>query len=226
MDITNSTDSDGTVNGTSAESNEHEIMKASAAASEHETGEASDMVDEHEVIKITEKTPEIPKIGRIVRGDTNSVMLTFEINRYYDGVDLSTKNIRFIVKNDYGVFTEPAVNPQYQDQDALLRFSWILSYAATTGGPVTCAVEFWGTTDSGKNYSLKTTPFSLKIEESLDTADITIIPPDNWYVDTENRIAVLEAFVGGAELATRQDVADAISNMEYESAPIDFTNDF
>ncbi len=224
MNITNSTDSGGTVNGTSARINEHKIMKASAMTSEHETSETSSMIDEHEVIKITEKTPEIPKIGRIVRGDANSVMLTFEINRYYDGVDLSTKNIRFIVKNDYGVFTESAVNPQHQD--TLLRFSWILSYAATTGGPVTCAVEFWGTTDSGKNYSLKTTPFSLRIEESLDTADITIIPSDNWYVDTENRISVLEAFVGGAEFATLQDVADAISNMEYESAPIDFTNDF
>lgn len=189
---------------------------------EGSTAKTSAMVDEHQIIRITEKTPDIPQIGRIVRGDTNSAMLTFEISRYYDGVDLCTKEIRFVVKNEYGVFTEPAVNPQYNDTS--LRFSWILSYAATTGGPVTCAVEFWGVTDTGENYSLKTTPFTLKIEESLDATDITILPPVNWFVDTENRLAVLEdAAFGEMGFVTGQDVADAISHMEYESVPIDFS---
>lgn len=189
------------------------------------TVKTSAMVDEHQIIRITEKTPDIPQIGRIVRGDTNSAMLTFEISRYYDGVDLCTKEIRFIVKNEYGVFTESAVNPRYND--AFLRFSWVLSYAATTGGPVICAIEFCGVTDSGENYSLKTTPFTLQIEESLDATDITILPPENWFVDTENRLSVLEDTVlGDSGFVTMQDVADAISGMEFESVPIDFSEAF
>lgn len=58
------------------------------------------MKDEHQIIKITEKTPLLNNIGKIVTGDTNSNILTFEINRYYDGVDLYTKLIKIIVKNE------------------------------------------------------------------------------------------------------------------------------
>ena len=50
-----------------------------------------------------------------------SDIITFEINRYYDGVDLSTKNIRFIIKNGDYVFAEDAVNIQYSEN--FLRFS-------------------------------------------------------------------------------------------------------
>ena len=52
----------------------------------------SPMVDEHTIIKITEKTPSLQNVGKIVMGDTNSNILTFEMNRFYDGVDLYTKN--------------------------------------------------------------------------------------------------------------------------------------
>lgn len=194
-------------------------------AAEGSTIKPSNMSDEHQIIKITERTPTVPHIGKIVQGDTNSNLLTFEINRYYEGVDLYDKSIKFIVKNEYGVFTEPAVNLQYND--TLLRFSWILSYAATTGGPVTAAIEFYGLTDSGENYSFKTTPFTIKIEESLDATDITILPPVNWFVDTENRLSDLEEILfADMELATKQDIADALSHMEYESVPIDFSEAF
>ena len=46
----------------------------------------SSMIDEHQLIKIIEKTPELKNIGKIVCGDINSNILTFDINRYYDGV--------------------------------------------------------------------------------------------------------------------------------------------
>lgn len=55
----------------------------------------SSMADEHQIVKITEKVPEIKDIGKIVCGDTYSNIITFEIKRYYDNVDLLTKNINF-----------------------------------------------------------------------------------------------------------------------------------
>ena len=61
----------------------------------------SNMVDEHQIIKITEKFPEPKNIGKIVCGDVNSSILTFEINRYYDNVDLLSKNIKFIVITEW-----------------------------------------------------------------------------------------------------------------------------
>lgn len=168
----------------------------------------SSMIDEHQIIKITEKTPELKNIGKIVMGDTYSNILTFEINRYYDNVDLLTKNIKFIVKNELGTFTEDSVNIQYNDE--LLRFSWILSDSVTyKSGNVNAAIIFLGT-ESDKNYALKTIPFIIKIDNSLDFLDIE--PPNkNWFTDIENRISYLE----------NNEV-----KVEFESQSIDFSTEY
>ena len=149
----------------------------------------SNMVDEHQIIKITEKTPVLQNIGKIVMGDVNSNILTFEMNRYYDGVDLYTKNIKFIVKNELGIFTEDAVNLQYNNE--LIRFSWILSDSVTyKSGNIDAAIIFMGT-ESQRNYALKTIPFTIRIDTSLDFLNQE--PPyKDWFIDIENRIFNLE----------------------------------
>lgn len=179
----------------------------------------SPMIDEHTIIKITEKTPALQNIGKIVAGDTNSNILTFEMNRFYDNVDLKTKDIRFIVSNTNGIFMEKAVNLQYNDN--LIRFSWVLSYAVTyKSGTVNAAIEIFGTENSA-NYSLKTTPFTLKVENSLDATDITVTPPENWFVDFENRLTALEG-----DIVTDGLVEQVVNNMSYETEAIDFSTDF
>ena len=75
----------------------------------------SSMHDEHSIVSIVEKNPNASNIGNIVSGDTNSNIITFEMARYYDGEDIYNKNIRFIIKNNLGVYTEEAVNLQYND---------------------------------------------------------------------------------------------------------------
>lgn len=171
----------------------------------------SSMIDEHQLIKITEKTPELKNIGKIVCGDINSNILTFEINRYYDGVDLYTKNIKFIVKNELGTFTEDAVNLQYNNE--LLRFSWILSDSVTyKSGDVKAAIIFLGTeSNRNYNYALKTIPFTIKIDNSLDFLDIEP-PHENWFVDIENRIFDLEN--------------NSVSDDDFETDPIDFPSEW
>lgn len=168
----------------------------------------SPMLDEHQLIKITEKTPEIRNIGKIVRGDTNSNILTFEINRYYDNVDLLSKNIKFIVKNELGTFTEDSVNLQYNDE--LLRFSWILSESVTyKSGIVNAAIIFIGTLPNEK-YALKTIPFTITIEDSLDYLDIE--PPyKNWFLDIENMIYNLD---------TSSDPSDNTNNHTHDNKPV------
>ncbi len=149
----------------------------------------SSMADEHQIVKITEKVPETKNIGKIVCGDTYSNIITFEIKRYYDNVDLLTKNIKFIVNNELGTFTEDSVNTQYNEE--LLRFSWILSDSVTyKSGDVKVAIVFLGK-ESDKNYALKTIPFVLKINNSLDLVDVEP-PAKNWFVDVENRLYDLE----------------------------------
>ncbi len=165
----------------------------------------SNMLDEHQIIKITEKTPVLQNIGKIVMGDVNSNILTFEMNRYYDGVDLYTKDIKFIVKNELGTFTENAVNLQYNNE--LIRFSWILSDSVTfKSGNVDAAIMFIGI-ESGCNYALKTIPFSIKIEKTLDSLE-QAPPYKDWFVDIETRIYNLEN--------------NDIGNENFETEPIDF----
>ncbi len=162
----------------------------------------SPMKDEHQIIKVTEKTPELKNIGKIVCGDTNSNILTFEMNRYYDNVDLSNKKIKFIIKNELGMLTEDAVNLQYNDN--LIRFSWILSDSVTyKSGTVSAAIVFFGY-ESGYKYALKTVPFSIKIENSLDFTEYDIEYKD-WFTDIECRLLELEN-----------------KDIEFETEPIDF----
>lgn len=169
----------------------------------------SSMIDEHQLIKITEKTPELRNIGKIVCGDINSNILTFEINRYYDGVDLYTKNIKFIVKNELGLFTEDAVNIQYNNE--LMRFSWILSNSVTyKSGTVTAAIIFLGI-ESDQDYALKTLPFTIKIDNSLDFTDVE--PPyKNWFLDIDARLLELENNIGNGN----------ITDNDFETEAIDF----
>lgn len=149
----------------------------------------SSMEDEHQIVKITEKVPEIKNIGKIVCGDAYSNIITFEIKRFYDNVDLLAKNIKFIVNNELGTFTEDSVNIQYNDD--LLRFSWILSDAVTyKSGDVKAAIIFLGT-ESDKNYALKTVPFILKIDNSLEFLDVKPLYK-NWFVSIETRLLNLE----------------------------------
>lgn len=178
----------------------------------------SSMEDEHDIIRITEKVINLQNIGKIVAGDTNSNILTFEIKRYYDGIDLYTKNIRFIVYNNNGVFAEEAVNIQYNYEN--LRFSWILSFAVTQySGDVNVAIEFYGSTEDGGNYSLKTTPFIIHVENSIDATDMTVETPENWFVDIENRLSALEYNTGTDEI-----VNTVMENLPFETEKIDFSS--
>lgn len=97
--------------------------------------------------------------------------------------------IEFIIKNELGTFTENAVNVQYNSE--LLRFSWILSNSVTyKSGSVSAVIIFIGT-ESGHNYALKTVPFTINVDNSLDFLDIEP-PHENWFVDIEARISDLE----------------------------------
>lgn len=158
--------------------------------------DTSSLKDEHELIKIVNKTPILKNvnIGKIVRGDMNSNILTFEIDRFYDGIDLSTKGIQFIVKVGNAISVESASNLQYSDDS--IRFSWVMSYFATSQKSATVAIEFYGMIDDTRDYSLKTTPFTISIEDTLNENDPSVMlstnGSNNTLVNLSNRLIKLE----------------------------------
>lgn len=156
-----------------------------------ETGaRRSNMMDKNTFIRIQNKVPVVGDVGHIVRGDTNSNIITFEMERYHDGEDLKDKDIRIIVKNELGVYAEDAYDIRYSNLH--IRFSWLLSSADTLNGDVEVTVEVYGNSSIGRTYSLNSIPFKLKIEDSLRATDTPVVVPDNWFTITDTRISALE----------------------------------
>lgn len=126
------------------------------------------MVDDDEEIVITGRDVAIKNIGTIVKGDSNSQILTFRINRYYEGVDLSSKNINFIYSllGQKTTNSETAVNVKVEDNSIV--FCWLLSSNVTVSdGTIKALIQFSGKDELDKTYILKTKTFQFKIENSI-----------------------------------------------------------
>lgn len=156
------------------------------------------MQDEHQIITIIDKEAEVKDIGTIVSGDTNSCLLTFEINRFQDGIDLSDKKIRFNYRNSNGKFYDIAVNVKYNDD--VIRFSWLLPYSLTQpGGNVIASIDFYGSIEYGEQYSYKTKNFKLSVEKSLGVDDGSDESYNNWAIKIENSVESIQNKIGEIE---------------------------
>lgn len=156
------------------------------------------MSDEHQIITITDKEAIVENIGTIVSGDTNSCLLTFEINRFQDGIDLSDKKIRFNYRNSNGKFYDIAVNVKYNDD--VIRFSWLLPYSLTQpGGNVIASIEFYGFIEYDEEYSYKTKNFKLSVEKSLGVDDGSDESYNNWTIRIENDVEAIQKKISEIE---------------------------
>ena len=77
------------------ESELNDILKTSATSYEENYDIYNDMVSSCDIIHINGKIVSVQDIGVVTKGDANSHMYTFEIDRYQEGVDLSTKKINY-----------------------------------------------------------------------------------------------------------------------------------
>ena len=164
-------------------------------------------IDEHEIVTIDEKQPKLGNTGVLVAGDSNSQFMTFEINRYYDNIDLSDKFIKifYIFTTEDGKIKPTKKNPIYSDDacnicynDKKLRFSWLLpAEVALNSGKVAANISIIGE----DNYSLNTTLFELEIQTSLTGNDITEATAKlSWISDIEARLYKVEQATGGVDL--------------------------
>lgn len=172
-----------------------------------ETGaRRSNMADENSIIRIEDKTPIVGEIGKILRGDTNSNIITFEMERYHDGEDLKNKSIRLVIKNELGIYTEDAYDIRYSNNR--LRFSWLLTSPDTVNGDNLVNVEVYGTSSTGKTFSLNTVPFVLKVNDTIRASDSIIEIPDDWFTRTDSRLSALEQQMGSIHLDQYQKIHD------------------
>lgn len=171
------------------------------------------LVDQHAVVQVENRTPNIDGIGTVVKGDTNSELITFEISRFYDGVDLIDKFVKIIYKTAKGTFQSNACNICYNDEK--MRFDWLIPYNAThVKGKIFVAIEIFS-----EDYSLKSKMFKMTIEDSLDGTDITDKHEQNWFINIETRLNNIEQSTGLVDLTyTKLDGKPIINGVVLDGA--------
>lgn len=146
----------------------------------------SPMSDQHSTATISEKVVDVSNIGTFVMGEHNSSMITFQIDRYYDGVDLSDKKIKIVYKNSNGIYKSDDAeicNVKYSQKS--LRFSWIVSSNVTQTSKFVAYVCF-----VSDGYLMKTENFTVLVKSSFDPA--TSEPSANWFVTIEGKLEKIE----------------------------------
>lgn len=147
---------------------------------------SSPMSDQHSTATISEKIVDASNIGTFVMGEHNSSMITFQIDRYYDGVDLSDKKIKIVYKNSNGIYESDDAeicNVKYSQKS--LRFSWIVSSNVTQTTKFIAYICF-----ISEDYLLKTENFTVQVKSSFDPS--TSEPSANWFVTIEGKLEKIE----------------------------------
>lgn len=147
---------------------------------------SSPMSDQHSTATISEKIVDVSNIGTFVMGEHNSSMITFQIDRYYDGVDLSDKKIKIVYKNSNGIYKSDDAeicNVKYSQKS--LRFSWVVSNNVTQTTKFIAYICF-----ISEDYLLKTENFTVQVKSSFDPN--TSEPSANWFVTIEGKLEKIE----------------------------------
>lgn len=146
----------------------------------------SPMSDQHSTATISEKVVDVSNIGTFVMGEHNSSMITFQIDRYYDGVDLSDKKIKIVYKNSNGIYKSDDAeicNVKYSQKS--LRFSWVVSNNVTQTTKFIAYICF-----ISEDYLLKTENFTVLVKSSFDPSASE--PSANWFVTIEGKLEKIE----------------------------------
>lgn len=143
----------------------------------------SPMLDEHSIATIIEKTVDVSDIGEFIIGESNSSIITFRMNRYYDGVDLLDKTIKIMYRNSNGIYESDVVNIKYTSNS--LKFSWIVPHDATKTKKLLAYVCF-----VSNGYLWKTRTFTITVDQSFDVGDSE--PTQNWFVNIESKLTKIE----------------------------------
>lgn len=119
--------------------------------------------------------------SKILSGEKNSEYVTFQINRFYDGIDLSTKliNICYKIDNtDIGGSDSPV---NVQTDNTTIKFGWIIPEAITMR---VCVAKF-GILIVGeeydKDYVFKTDQAQFSVSKGFECGEGIIKPDDNWF---------------------------------------------
>ena len=136
-----------------------------------------------------------------VTQENNSQCIPFELDRYYDGVDLNemTFNIHYInEKNKEGI----SIPINFKYSDTKIRFGWLLDSGVTyLDGDVQFEIVATGVNEKGENYIWRTKPNGkINILKAL-AGDSTVKPTMTWYTQF---ITAMNEKIGEASVYVQQ----------------------
>ena len=134
-----------------------------------------------QVLVIDRTIEDVSCIG--IAGDINSLVTTFKMQRYADGVDLSEKTIQIAFKNAAGESQYDETSNVNVLDDEYFTFDWIASgEAMAVAGATRFAIEVSAENEYGeKVYVWQTRDASLTVLDSLGVIENNAEDSDHYY---------------------------------------------
>lgn len=129
-----------------------------------------------------DKSISIIKSQTMISGERNSQYIAFRMPRYYDGIDLSEKNIEVIYVTETGISDiNKVINVRRNDE--FLMFGWVVPGGALQEpGTLSFCIEF-----AGDEYVMKTMPVEVEVYDGMNGSDIMVEPTGQvWYMQIQN----------------------------------------
>ena len=152
------------------------------------------MTDEHLAIKIEKRNILLDNNeNMVIQGDNDSQIITFEIDRYQDGVDISDKIITIKYINALGKgYRAKASKVTLSDDETTITFAWLISMSVTAAsGNVKFAVEVIGDVRNNDYYIWQTLPATIPVQVGIGVTGFDEEESPDWYLDILNKIQYL-----------------------------------
>ena len=154
-------------------------------------------------IVVIDNERNIPEITqKVLKGDIRSQYITFEVQRYWDGEDITDKLITVRWYNeenvaDGGIITD-ICDARYNDD--VVRFAWLLDSAvASVAGTVGFLFMVSGENEVEDSYILKTELGKLTVGDSMDNDANGEMPEDSWFVELLAKVNQMYTAAAAAE---------------------------
>lgn len=167
-------------------------------------------VDDSSVINIVNRDIQMPNNEvYAVCCDSNSQLLTFRVNRFIDGIDLSTKvaSIKFV--NAVGQ-SDRATPAKLVADGETITFTWLLDNRVTAGnGTVKFQIEFYEITAEDILYSWQTKMNKFEVLERLDVDGNIEQPTPTWLQAVMNEVNKISNLTAETKTLAPNNVATA-----------------
>lgn len=147
-------------------------------------------------------------------GENNAEYISFIMDRYHDGVDLSNMLIQIQYELEDGSGSIDGVVNAYMNDDQI-KFGWVVPPAAAQVDAIIKIMVFCTGTLGANTYTLKTLPMEYTIHSTLETGGSIPQPDENWYLQfantmQQNVLAAKESADAAAQSASdaNDDLAD------------------